>query len=339
MTLITLVIAAAVMVYGVDLSGKAGMFIALIIGTAVCTALSTSGALISDFKIGYWIGSTPRNQQVWKFVGIIVASLTVAMIIPVMDSAYHFLVPGPTGALISNQEVLPAPQANMLAAIINGLMSGKDQPVLLYVLGGLIAIMLYLAEVPMLAFALGMYLPISITACQLAGGLTAWLVSRSGSTPEIQNARREQGTLIASGMMAGAAIIGIVSAVLRLKEVGAPIRALSVGVNFFYETSESGNVLLKHAAQPWYAGFTGQMISLVAFVLLGVACYLLARKGASWELAEGPSEAELAAAAAQDKGPYRGEQEAARARLEAAKKELAEAERQLEQVGDKDKDA
>ncbi len=338
MTLITLVIAAAVMVYGVDLSGKAGMFIALIIGTAVCTALSTSGALISDFKIGYWIGSTPRNQQVWKFVGIIVASLTVAMIIPVMDSAYHFLVPGPTGELISNQEVLPAPQANMLAAIINGLMSGKDQPMLLYVLGGLIAIMLYLAEVPMLAFALGMYLPISITSCQLAGGLTAWLVSRSGSTPAIQNARREQGTLIASGMMAGAAIIGIVAAVLRLKEVGAPIRALSVGVDFFYKTSETGNVLLKHHAQPWYAGFTGQMVSLVAFVLLGVSCYLLARKGAAWEMTEGPSDEELAASSAEagDKGPYRDEKEAAKARLNAAKKELEQAERQLEQVGDKD---
>jgi len=286
MTLITLVIAAAVMVYGVDLSGKAGMFIALIIGTAVCTALSTSGALISDFKIGYWIGSTPRNQEMWKFLGIVVASLTVAFIIPVMDSAYHFLVEGPGGTLVSNQEVLPAPQANMLAAIINGLMSGKEQPVLLYILGGLIAIMLYLAGIPMLAFALGMYLPISITSAQLAGGFTAWLVSRSGKTEEIKNARREQGTLIASGMMAGAAIIGILSAVLRLKEVGAPIRHLSVGVDFFYETSEAGNVLLKHAPREWFAGFEGQILSLVMFVLLAASCYLLARKGAAWDLAE-----------------------------------------------------
>ena len=329
MTLITLVIAAAVMVYGVGLSGKAGMFIALIIGTAVCTALSTSGALISDFKIGYWIGSTPRNQQIWKFLGIVVASLTVAFIIPIMDSAYHFLVPGPTGALVSNQEVLPAPQANMLAAIINGLMSGQEQPVLLYVLGGLIAIMLYLANVPMLAFALGMYLPISITSAQLAGGFTAWLVSRSGRTEEIKNARREQGTLIASGMMAGAAIIGIVSAVLRLKEVGAPIRHLSLGVDFFYKTSESGNVLLKHTAQPWYAGFTGQMISLVAFVVLAASCYFLARKGAAWEL-NPPADRPGPGGAPGTDAPYRGDRDAAKARLDAAEKEGNEARRQLD---------
>ena len=286
MTLITLVIAAAAMA-GVGLSGKAGMFIALIIGCAVCTALSTSGALISDFKIGYWIGSTPRNQQLWKFVGIVIAAITVAIVIPVMDSAYHFLVQGPTGAMISNTEVLPAPQANMLAAIIKGLMSSAEQPMLLYSLGGIIAIMLYMAGVPMLAFALGMYLPIAITASQLAGGFTAWLISRSGKTEEVKNARREQGTLIASGVMAGAAIVGIVAAVMRLKEVGAPIRFLSVGVNYFYETSkETGNVLLKHAAADWYKGYSGQMISLLAFIGLGAACYLLARTGAKWELEE-----------------------------------------------------
>jgi hypothetical protein len=195
--------------------------------------------------------------------------------------------------------------------------------------------MLYLADVPMLAFALGMYLPISITSAQLAGGFTAWLVSRSGRTPEIQNARREQGTLIASGMMAGAAIIGIISAVLRLKEVGAPIRHLSLGVDFFYKTSEAGNVLLKHAAQPWYKGFTGQIISLVAFVLLGVACFLLARKGAAWDLAGAPSAAELAEVEEREKQEQRA---AAEERLEAAEKEMAEARRQLEELSGEDKD-
>jgi putative OPT family oligopeptide transporter len=262
------------------------MFIGLIIGTAVCTALSTSGALISDFKIGYWIGSTPRNQQIWKFLGIAVAAITVAFIIPVMDNAYHFLVEDATGKLVSNQEVLPAPQANMLGAVISGMMSGKAQPVLLYILGGLIAIMLYLANVPMLAFALGMYLPISITSSQLAGGFVAWIVSRSGKNDQIKNARREQGTLIASGMMAGAAIVGIVSAVMRLPEVGAPIRHLSAGVDFFYETTKAGNVILQHKASEWFAGFPGQGLSLALFVLLGVACFALARKGAHWEMTE-----------------------------------------------------
>lgn len=286
MTLITLVIAAAIMA-AVGLSGKAGMFIALVIGTAVCTALSTSGALISDFKIGYWIGSTPRNQQKWKFLGIALAALTVAVIIPIMDSSYHFLVQNAQGVMVSNTDVLPAPQANMLAAIIKPLMSpNSQQPILLYVLGGVIALMLYMAGIPMLAFALGMYLPIPITLAQLAGGFTAWIVSRSGKTEEIKNTRREQGTLIASGMMAGAAIIGIITAVLRLKEVGAPIRYLSQGVKFFFvdkPAATGGTVrILEHQAHAWYKGFEGQMVSLAAFFLLGVACYLLARKGAEW---------------------------------------------------------
>ncbi len=288
MTLITLVIGAGVMT-SIGLKGPAGMFIALVIGTAVCTVLSTSGALISDFKIGYWIGSTPRNQQRWKFVGIVVAALTVAAIIPLMDSAYHFVVAGPDGRMVSNAEVLPAPQANMLAAIVNGLMSSSEQPILLYALGGLVAILLYMAQVPMLAFALGMYLPISINLTVLAGGFVAWLVSKTGKTAEVQNARREQGTLIASGMMAGAAIIGIVSAALRLPELGAPIRFLSVGESFKFETVNiAGKAVevLKSTEAEWLSGFGGQMGALVAFVGLAFACYLLARLGANWEAQE-----------------------------------------------------
>jgi putative OPT family oligopeptide transporter len=286
MTLVTLVVAAATMT-AVGLSGKTGMFIALVIGTAVCTALSTSGALISDFKIGYWIGSTPRNQQVWKFAGIVLAALTCALVIPVMDHGYHFLVPtGPGGALVSNTEVLPAPQANMLAEIIKGLMSNAEQPILLYSLGGLIAIMLYLAGVPMLAFALGMYLPISLTFAQLIGGFTAWVVSRSGSSQEVRTARGEQGTLIASGLMAGAAIVGIISALVRLPETGAPIRFLAIGERFFYEVTKTGDRFVKSVEQEWFKGFSGQLGGLCAFALLAILCYLLARKGAAWDLAD-----------------------------------------------------
>ncbi len=285
MTLITLVIAAAVM-STVGVSGQAGMFIALVIGAAVCTALSTSGAVISDFKIGYWIGSTPRNQQVWKFAGIGVAALMVAFIIPLMDSAFHFVVPGPDGQMISNTDVLPAPQANMLAAMVNGLMSQTPQPILLYVLGGIIAILLYLAGVPMLAFALGMYIPIAINMTVLAGGFCAWLVSRTGKSEEERNARRSQGNLIASGLIAGAALIGIFSAVARLTEIGAPIRFLSVGEIFAVETTASGAPVLTSTFAEWYPGFTGQIVSLIAFVLLGFACYLLAKWGAKWERQE-----------------------------------------------------
>jgi putative OPT family oligopeptide transporter len=307
MTLITLVISAAVM-STVGLSGKPGMFIALVIGTAVCTALSTSGALVTDFKIGYWIGSTPRNQQRYKFLGIIVAALAVAFIIKVMDTSYHFLILDKAGNLVSNTEVLPAPQANMLAAIVNGLMSNAEQPILLYCLGGLIAVMLYMAGVPMLAFALGMYLPISINLTILAGGFVSWLVSKTGRTKEIGASRGEQGTLIASGLMAGAAIIGIVSGVARLPEVGAPIRWLALGDSYGIEITKAGNQVLTAASEwcdrsepraavegftsatcdaiQWHSGFTGQIISLIAFVALALICFLLAKKGAQWEMDE-----------------------------------------------------
>lgn len=283
MTLITLVIAAAVMAT-VGLSGKAGMFIALVIGTAVCTALSTSGALITDFKIGYWIGSTPRNQEKWKFVGIVLASLAIAFIIPLMDSAYHFLVADPaTGKLISNTDVLPAPQANMLAAIVSGVMSSAEQPLLLYALGGLVAIMLWMAGVPMLAFALGMYLPISINLAVLAGAFVSWIVGKTGKTKEVKAARAEQGHLIASGLMAGAALIGIFSAISRLPECGAIIRYLSLGVDFGYDPASAVPRLID-TASAWYSGTVGQVVSLVAFVLLGVGCFLLAKLGARWEM-------------------------------------------------------
>ena len=184
------------------------------VGCAVCTALSTSGALVTDFKIGYWIGSTPRNQEVWKFAGIILASLVVAFVIPVMDSGYHFLVPGTT---IPNTEVLPAPQANMIAAVTKGILQDPaNQPWLLYGLGGLVAVMLYMAGVPMLAFALGIYIPIDLNMAVLAGAFASYVVSKTGGSEKVRKARSEQGVLIASGLMAGAAIFGgVVPAILR----------------------------------------------------------------------------------------------------------------------------
>ncbi len=241
MTLITVVLAIVAMIL-TGLSGSAGMVIALIIGTAVCTALSTSGALITDFKIGYWIGSTPRNQEKWKFLGVVVAALVVALVIPLMNDAYHFLIQDPTtGALVSNDKVLPAPQANMLAAVSKGLMSDPaNQPWLLYGLGGLVAVLLFMAGVPMLAFALGMYLPLSINLAVLAGASVAWLVGKTGRSPAVRKMRSEQGILIASGLMAGAAIIGLVTAVLRLPQVGAPIRFISVGEKYSYHVVVDG---------------------------------------------------------------------------------------------------
>lgn len=280
MTLITVVLAIGCMIL-VGLAGTAGMIVALIIGIAVCTALSTSGALITDFKIGYWLGSTPRNQEKWKFLGMFVAALVVAAVIPIMDNAYGFLITDPeTGLLVSNEQALPAPQANMIAAVSRGLMDNPaNQPWLLYGLGGAVAVMLWMAGIPMLAFALGMYLPISINMAVLAGAVVAWIVGRTGGSEEVREARTEQGTLIASGLMAGAAIFGVITAILRTPDVGAPIRYLSFGVDFSLQDG-----VLSETAAHWYEGFQGQMIGLVMLVLLGVACYFLARLGARWLL-------------------------------------------------------
>ncbi len=280
MTLITVVLAIGCMIL-VGLAGTAGMIVALIIGIAVCTALSTSGALITDFKIGYWLGSTPRNQEKWKFLGMFVAALVVAAVIPIMDNAYGFLITDPeTGLLVSNEQALPAPQANMIAAVSRGLMDNPaNQPWLLYGLGGAVAVMLWMAGIPMLAFALGMYLPISINMAVLAGAAVAWIVGRTGGSEEVREARTEQGTLIASGLMAGAAIFGVITAILRTPDVGAPIRYLSFGVDFSLQDG-----VLSETAAHWYEGFQGQMIGLVMLMLLGIACYFLARLGARWLL-------------------------------------------------------
>lgn len=310
MTLVTVVLASLVMA-GIGLSGAAGTFVVLIIGCAVCTALSTSGALISDFKIGYWIGATPHAQQRWKFLGVAIAALVVAFVIPLMDSSYHFLVevpPAPSAVSSvegapadaaappaekqyrSNSEVLPAPQANMIAEVVKGLMADKEQPYLLYGLGALIAILLFMAGVPPLAFALGMYLPIQLNMTVLVGGFVAWVIGRSGKTKEESEARAGQGTLIASGMMAGAALFGILTAVLRLEWLDYPIRFLSVGAKMTVETNAEGITRLVEQPHAWLHGFTGQIISLLAFVGLMVGTYLLAKWGARMERTESSRE-------------------------------------------------
>lgn len=282
MTLVTVIISSLVMAM-VGLKGSAGIFVALIIGAAVCTALSVSGALISDFKIGYWIGATPRNQQKWKFLGLVIASLVVAFVIPVMDQGYSFLIQNDAGIMVPNDKVLPAPQANMIAAVVNGLMQGGQQPYLLYGLGAVIAILATMAGIPTLAFALGMYLPISINFATLAGGFMAWIVGRSGKTEQERKSRAGQGTLIASGMMAGAAICGIVAAVLRLDWTGYAIKYLSIGEKFDVVKTDAGIAVLQGTPAPWYAGTTGQILGLVMFIGLMIATFLLARWGAKME--------------------------------------------------------
>ncbi|MCQ2319089.1 MAG: oligopeptide transporter, OPT family [Bacteroidales bacterium] len=207
MTLMTLILASLVMV-AAGLSGAAGMTAALIIGGVVCTALAVAGAFITDLKVGYWIGTTPKNQEVWKFVGVAVASATVAGVIMVLNKAYGFVGDG----------ALVAPQANAMSAVIEPMMSGGNAPWLLYGIGAAIALILTFLKVPALPFALGMFIPIDLNIPLLIGGAVSWYVAR-GKDERLSKARYDRGTLIASGFIAGGALMGVVSAILKFAEV------------------------------------------------------------------------------------------------------------------------
>ena len=203
MTLMTLIIASVVMV-GVGLKGTGGMVAALIMGGVVCTALSTAGAFITDLKTGYWLGSTPRKQETWKFLGTQVSAITVAGVIMILNKTYGFT---------SGQ--LAAPQANAMAAVIEPLMSGEGAPWLLYGIGALLAVVLTIFKVPALAFALGMFIPLELNLPLLVGGAISWFVTTRSKDAEVNRKRGEKGTLIASGFIAGGALMGVASAALR----------------------------------------------------------------------------------------------------------------------------
>ena len=206
-----------------------------------------------------------------------------------MDSGYHFMVQDPaTGEMVSNTKVLPAPQANMIAAVSKGLLEDRaNQPWLLYGFGGFVAIMLYMAGVPMLAFALGIYISIPINMAVLAGAFVAHIVGKTGGSEKVRKARSEQGILIASGLMAGAAIFGgIVTAILRQPALKAPIQYISLGEKFWLEHTEPAGDLLQSKTEEWYEGISGQGISLAMFLALALTCFWLAKKGAEWFLQE-----------------------------------------------------
>ena len=204
MTLMTLIISSIILV-SVGLKGEAGMVAALIIGGAVCTALSMSGGFITDLKIGYWLGSSPYKQQTWKFLGTLVSAATVGWVILILNETYGF----------SGEGALVAPQANAMAAVIKPLMANQPAPWLLYIAGALFALVLTMLKVPALAFALGMYIPLELNTPLLVGGLIAHFVSTRSKDEKLNTARRERGTLIASGFIAGGALMGVISAILR----------------------------------------------------------------------------------------------------------------------------
>ena len=207
MTLMTLILASVVMV-AVGLKGQSGMVAALVMGGVVCTALSMAGGFVTDLKIGYWIGSTPAKQETWKFLGTLVSAATVGGVIMILNKTYGFS----SGALV-------APQANAMAAVIDPLMNGVGAPWLLYGIGALIAIVLTICKVPALAFALGMFIPLNLNLPLLVGGAVQWYVSTRSKDKEVNQARTEKGTLLASGLIAGGALLGVVSTGLKFIDI------------------------------------------------------------------------------------------------------------------------
>ena len=203
MTLMTLILASVVLA-AVGLSGTEGMVAALIMGGVVCTALSMAGCFITDLKIGYWIGTTPRKQESWKFLGTLVSAATVGGVIMLLNETYGFA-----------SGELAAPQANAMAAIIEPVMNGQGAPWLLYGIGALIALVLTFFKIPALPVALGMFIPLQLNIPLLVGGAVNWFVTTRSKDQAVNQARGERGTLIASGFIAGGALMGVVSALMR----------------------------------------------------------------------------------------------------------------------------
>ena len=237
MTLMTLILASVIMV-AVGLNGSAGMMAALIMGGVVCTALSTAGGFITDLKIGYWLGTTPAKQESWKFLGILVSAATVGGVMIILNKTYGFV----------GENALVAPQANAMAAVIEPLMSGTGAPWALYGIGAILALILNFCKVPALAVALGMFIPMELNAPLLVGGAINWFVTTRSKDAEVNNARGELGTLIASGFIAGGALMGVVSAGLKF-------------AGFEFDSSA------------WLANPLSEILSLGAYLIL--ICYFI----------------------------------------------------------------
>jgi putative OPT family oligopeptide transporter len=231
MTLMTLILASVVMV-AVGLKGTGGMVAALIMGGVVCTALSMAGSFITDLKIGYWCGTLPKKQETWKFLGTLVSAATVGGVMMLLNETYGFA-----------SGTLAAPQANAMAAVIDPLMNGVGAPWPLYALGAVIAIVLTLCKVPALAFALGMFIPMELNVPLVIGGAISWYVTTRSKDETVNKARGEKGNLLASGFIAGGALMGVISALLRFG-----------GIQFDYET--------------WWANPLSELASLIAYILL-----------------------------------------------------------------------
>lgn len=202
MTLMTLIIASGIFV-AIGLNGISGIVAAMVVGGVVCTALSMAGGFVTDLKIGYWLGSTPRKQESWKFLGTLVSAATVGAVILMLNNVYGFTGDGQ----------LEAPQARAMAKVLEPMMMGGETPWTLYLVGALLALILNWLGVPPLAFCLGMFLPLHLNTPMLVGGLISWFVNHSSKDKELVKARNDRGTLVASGLIAGGALFGVLAAV------------------------------------------------------------------------------------------------------------------------------
>ena len=211
MTLMTLIIASGVFV-AIGLNGTSGIVASMVLGGVVCTALSMAGGFVTDLKIGYWLGSTPKKQESWKFLGTLVSAATVGAVILMLNNVYGF----------TGDTALAAPQANAMAKVIEPMMMGGSTPWTLYITGAILALILNWLGVPALAFCLGMFLPLSLNTPMLVGGLVSWFVGRSTKDKELAKARSDRGTLIASGLIAGGALFGVFAAITILCGVDVP---------------------------------------------------------------------------------------------------------------------
>ncbi len=241
MTLMTLIFASVVMV-AVGLKGPGGMLAALIMGGVVCTALSVAGSFITDLKIGYWLGSTPKKQEGWKFLGTLVSAATVGGVMMLLNETYGFA----SGSLA-------APQANAMAAVIDPLMNGVGAPWTLYAIGAVLAIVLTYCKIPALAFALGMFIPLELNVPLVVGGAINWYVTSRSKDAQVNRDRGEKGTLIASGFIAGGALMGVVSALLKFGGIEVSV------------------------ADSWWANPLSEVCSLVAYICL-IAYFVLATR-------------------------------------------------------------
>lgn len=240
MTLMTLILASVVMV-AVGLKGEAGMLSALLMGAVVCTALSMAGSFITDLKIGYWIGTTPKKQETFKFLGTIISAATVAGVMILLNKTYGF-----------TSDKLAAPQAHAMAAVIAPLMNGQGAPWLLYAIGAVIALVLDRCKISALAFALGMFIPIQLNIPLVIGGALNWYVTTRSTDAATNKARGEKGTLIASGFIAGGALMGVVSALLKFG-----------GIDFNYDA--------------WWQNHLSEFLSLAAYLLL-ISYFIIATR-------------------------------------------------------------